>query len=191
MEGKIVTIENRKDEKFLRQKTHEFDFEKFSRQEVNALVMRMKKAMNLANGIGLSANQIGLDMRVFVAQIPKEDRRGNPRSQSSGEQKFYAVFNPELKKFSKEKATIEEGCLSVPGIYGRVERPEKLIMEGFDKNGKKIKIKAWGLLARVFQHEVDHLNGKIFIDRADKIYQIPSSERLKERLKTADIPSGK
>lgn len=179
MEDKIVTIEAKKDEKFLRHNTSEFDFEKFSKKERNDLVVRMRKAMKLARGIGLSANQIGLDMKVFVAQPPNDDERGTL-------QKFYAVFNPEITKYYKEKKTIEEGCLSVPGIYGSVERPERLVLEGFDKNGKKIKIKAWGMLARVFQHEVDHLNGKLFIDTADQIYKIPSTERLKEKLKQTE-----
>ena len=66
---------------------------------------------------------------------------------------------------------MEEGCLSVPEIFGEVERQEKIILEGYDKNGRKIKIKAWGLLARVFQHEVDHLNGKIFIDTAKNLHK--------------------
>ncbi len=180
---KIVTIGNKKDEKFLRNKTREFDFKKFSRKEINDLVIRMRKAMKLARGIGLSANQIGLDIKVFVAQVQKADNEGNPRSLTAGEQKFYAVFNPEIIKFSKDKTPLEEGCLSIPYVYGSVGRPEKVTLSGFDKNGKKIKIKAWGLLAKVFQHEVDHLNGKLFIDRADKIYEIPSSERLRKQIK--------
>lgn len=177
MDDKIVTIENKKDEKFLRRKTQEFDFKKFSRKEITELINRMRKAMKLANGIGLSANQIGLDMRVFVAQTQKTNRDGNPRSVSSGNNKFYAVFNPEIIKFSDEKTPLEEeGCLSVPMTYGETERPEKIVLEGFDKNGKKIKIKAWGLLAKVFQHEMDHLNGKLFIDKAKKLYKVDSSK---------------
>ena len=178
---KIVTVENKKDEKFLRKKTEEFDFKKFSRPEIRELIVKMKKAMRQARGIGLSANQIGLNMRVFIVKIQKIDRRGNTRSLSASEQKFYAVFNPEITKYSKETALMEEGCLSVPGVYGAVERPEKVMLTGFDKNGKRIRIKAWGLLAKVFQHEIDHLNGKLFIDRAKELYHVPVSERLKEK----------
>jgi len=183
MEDKIVTIEAKKDEKFLRKKTQEFDFKKFNRKEINDLIIRMRKAMKKARGIGLSANQIGLDMKFFVAQIQKSDNEGNPRSLTAGEQKFYAVFNPEIIKFSKEKTMLEEGCLSVPNTYAEVERPEKVTLVGFDKNGKPMKIKAWGMLAKVFQHETDHLNGKIILDRAKKVYKIPASDRLKERSK--------
>ncbi len=179
MEDKIVTIESKKDEKFLRAKTAEFDFKKFSRKEINELVNRMKKAMKLANGIGLSANQIGLNLSVFVAQVPKNENRG---SYESG--KFYALFNPEIIELStKSKTPFEEGCLSVPNTYGEVKPTDKLTLAGFDKTGKKVKIKARGLLAEIFRHETEHLNGKLFIDRADKIYKIPTSERLKEREK--------
>jgi hypothetical protein len=79
-----------------------------------------------------------------------------------------AVFNPEITKVSKETDVLEEGCLSIPGIYDEVKRPDRVVIQGYDKNGKKLKIKAWGLLARVFQHEVDHLDGKFFLDRVKK-----------------------
>lgn len=179
--SEILTVENKRDEQFLRKKTEEFDFKKFSRREIQDLIAKMRKAMRHARGIGLSANQIGLDMRVFAAQIQKTDRRGNLRSLSASEQKFYAVFNPKIITYSKETALMEEGCLSVPNVYGAVDRPEKVLLVGFDKNGKRIKIKAWGLLAKVFQHEMDHLNGKLFIDRAAEIYRMSISERLEEK----------
>jgi len=109
--------------------------------------------MEKAEGIGLSANQINLDMRVFVAKV---------------ENKFYAIFNPQIVKKSVSEIVAEEGCLSVPQLYGEVFRPERITISGYDKNAKKLKIKAWGLLARVFQHEIDHLDGKLFIDRVEK-----------------------
>ena len=111
------------------------------------------------NGIGLSANQIGLPYRIFVAQVPDKN----------GKIKFYAIFNPEIIQISKETDIMEEGCLSIPDKFGYVERPSKLTISGYNMQGKKIKIKAWGLLARVFQHEIDHLDGKLFIDKATKI----------------------
>ncbi len=122
----------------------------------------MREKMKEAHGIGLSANQIGLPYRVFVAQVPSH--QGRP--------KFYAIFNPEIVKQSKETEIMEEGCLSIPGKYGFVERASRIVIKGYDPNGKKIKIKAWGLLARVFQHEIDHLDGKLFIDRTNKVKEI-------------------
>lgn len=168
----IWTIENSKEKKMLRKKLAYFDFQKWSKKEIAELIKRMKEIMLAANGIGLAANQIGLDVRIFVVQLQAVDRQGRPRALSSGERKFYAIFNPEIVKSSEEKTVMEEGCLSVPGGYfGDVERPEKITLVGFDKNGKKLKIKAWGMLARVFQHEVDHLNGIVFIDKAKEVYQ--------------------
>jgi len=122
--------------------------------------------MRAANGIGLSANQIGLDYNCFVAEVP--DPQGGT--------KFYAVFNVRLEKLSAETTLFEEGCLSVLQKYGEVERAEKVTVAGFDKNGKALKIKAWGLLARVFQHEIDHLNGKLFIDRAKKVFDVEQAK---------------
>jgi len=156
---KILTIKDKKEEKVLRQETALFDFsaeggpasggKKFKKSEINELIKTMRAAMEKAEGIGLAANQIGLSLKVFVAKV---------------ENKFYAVFNPEIVKESVSTVPAEEGCLSVPQLYGEVSRPERITLAGYDKNGKKIKIKAWGLLAIVFQHEVDHLNGKLFVD---------------------------
>ncbi len=151
----------------MRKKTVDFDFAKFTKKEIDALVSRMRRIMREANGIGLSANQIGLDYRVFVAEVPD----------AQGGTKFYAVFNPKIEKAGAEKVPYEEGCLSVPGKWGNVLRPEKIVVSGLDKSGKPAKIKAWGLLARVFQHEIDHLAGKLFIDRTKEIYTAESVQK--------------
>lgn len=166
--NKIWKTENKQEEKFLRTKTVEFDFKKFSKKEIDALVKQMREIMKEANGVGLSANQIGLPYRVFVAQVPD----------AQGHVKFYAIFNPKIDKAWDEVETVEEGCLSVPETYGPVERVHRLILSGFDKNGKKIKIKAWGLLARVFQHEVDHLNGKLFVDSAKTLQKFERKNKV-------------
>lgn len=157
---KIVTIGNKADEKFLRKKTDDFNFEKWSRADITKLIATMKHMMREANGIGLSANQIGLGFKVFVARVPD----------AHGSYKFYAIFNPKVEKAGGEKSTQEEGCLSIPGVYGSVSRSERIDIRGFDRNRKPIRIKAWGLLARVFQHEIDHLDGKLFLDRTKLVY---------------------
>ena len=90
---------------------------------------------------------------------------------AQGGLKFYAIFNPELERMSKDTVVTEEGCLSVPGAFGDVPRSRMVTLKGLDKNGRPVKIKAWGLLARVFQHECDHLDGKLFLDRAKNVYQ--------------------
>jgi len=171
MERNILVVSDKKEEKILRTKTKEFDFASMSKRDITALIERMKKTMRGANGVGLSANQIGLSLRIFVAEVPD----------GKGGMKFYAVFNPKIEKFSTHKVDFEEGCLSVPGSYGNVRRPETIVLKGYDKNGKALKIKAWGLLARVFQHEMGHLNGELFIDKADHVHEIPLSDRLQKR----------
>lgn len=172
----VLKIDDKKSEKFLREKTAKFDFNKYSKKDIRELVRSMREIMKGADGVGLSANQIGLPFRMFVAQVPD----------SNGKPKFYAIFNPEILRASKEVETIEEGCLSVPETWGPVERHYRLTLAGEDMNGKKVKINAWNLLARVFQHEMDHLNGTLFIDKAERLQKSPSSERLvarEERLK--------
>ena len=159
--NQIVTTRKKSDEKFLRKKTQRFDFSAHSKKEIQDLVKRMREAMKLANGVGLSANQIGLTYRVFVAQVP--DAQGKP--------KFYAAFNPELSKFSDEIESQDEGCLSVPEPYGPVARHYRLMLTAQDQHGRPLKIKAWGLLARVFQHECDHLDGKLFVDKAEALFR--------------------
>lgn len=162
MQNEILEIGSKKDAKFLRKRTVDFDFSRSTKREASELVARMRRIMHAANGIGLSANQIGLPWRVFVAEVPD----------AQGGTKFYAVFNPRLEKTSDETISYEEGCLSVPGKWGDVVRAERVIVSGLDKAGKPSKVKAWGLLARVFQHEIDHLDGKLFIDKAKSVHSV-------------------
>ena len=166
----IVTIHTKKDEKFLRQKTREIDAHDLKALNLSALIKDMRATMRQADGVGLSANQIGLTMKFFVAEVPADQGKGRP--------KFYAVINPEILKTGSETAEMEEGCLSVPGIFGPVSRPDKITISGFDIRGKRLKLKAWGFLARVFQHEIDHLNGMLFIDKAKSLHEI---ERLENK----------
>jgi peptide deformylase len=123
-------------------------------KEVRDLIIQMKKIMENDNGVGLAAPQINVSQRIIVCNL---------------DNKFYAFINPGIVKSSKETSSIEEGCLSLPNVYGEVERPEKIILKAIDSDGKKIKLKAFGMLARVIQHEIDHLDGILFIDKAKNI----------------------
>ena len=115
------------------------------------LVEHMYQVMHDAPGVGLAANQIGVDKQIFVYDV------GDGPS---------VLLNPRIVRRRGSQVAIE-GCLSVPGLQGDVRRASHVIAEGQDLDGNKIQIKAEGLLARVFQHEIDHLNGFLFIDRAD------------------------
>lgn len=154
----ILTIAKKESEKFLRRPTAAFDFSKHTKKEIRELLKTMRRLMRLIEGVGLSANQVGLNASFFVAQA---------------QNKFYAIFNPKITRASEEKSEMEEGCLSIPEKFGLVPRSEKIWLEGEDASGKKIKIKAWGFLARVFQHEIDHLNGVLFLDKAKELHKIP------------------
>lgn len=163
----IWQLDKKPEEKVLRKKAVPFKFNSMTKAELKGLVDFMRKKMREANGIGLAANQIGLPFSAFVAEVPDEKNGGH---------KFYAIFNATLEKNGKETMDAEEGCLSVPGKYGAVERPKRVTLNGQDKNGRPVKIKAWGLLARVFQHETDHLNGILFIDKAKNIHEVERDE---------------
>lgn len=155
MEKRILSIENKADEIILRQTTAPFDFSRFTKKEIIELVRAMRVIMKGASGIGLAANQIGLNLSLFVA---KTDR------------KLHAVFNPKITRRGAEEDEMEEGCLSIPKTYGIVRRSTAIWVEGQNMRGQKIKVKHFGLLARVFQHEIDHLNGILFIDKAVETY---------------------
>ncbi|MBI2844532.1 MAG: peptide deformylase [Armatimonadetes bacterium] len=120
-------------------------------EEIRSLIEHMYEVMDQANGVGLAANQIGVPLRLFVYDIGEGPR---------------AMINPKIVKKSGSQVGTE-GCLSIPGLHGDVERANTATVEGLDENGNKVKISGEGLLARVFQHEIDHLNGVLFIDRAD------------------------
>jgi peptide deformylase len=158
---KIWTINNPSEKRFLKRAPKEFNFSDHGQKEISDLVRRMDIAMQKANGVGLSANQIGLDIKIFVARW---------------DNKFYAIFNPRIEKTSKEKGALEEGCLSIPGYHGEVERASKITLVGQNRWGKIIRIRAWGMLARIFQHETDHLNGKLFVERMKKGARLKPTE---------------
>ncbi|MBI2446820.1 MAG: peptide deformylase [Parcubacteria group bacterium] len=129
--------------------------------EVKKLITDMVVTMKRASGIGLAAPQVGHSLRIFTVNI---------------EDKIYVFINPEIKDISEEKIPFEEGCLSVQKIWGSVIRPKKLTIKALNENGKKVKIRAKGLLARVIQHEMDHLNGTLFIDKAEKLSKIEENK---------------
>lgn len=150
---------NPSEEKFLRTPVPLFDFSSSTQEERSELIGHMEKMMKTHYGVGLSANQIGLPLRVFIARLP-----GSSQSRYQGP--LYSIFNPSLIKKSFRKEWGEEGCLSIPGVYGEVKRHRSVVLRGYDIEGKEIEIDAHGFLARIFQHEFDHLEGVLFTDKA-------------------------
>ncbi len=126
---------------------------------IQKLIDDMIETMQQANGVGLAAPQVGASLRLAVLQMPEEEP--------------FAIINPEIVKSSGEQEVVE-GCLSVPGYAGEIKRPASVTVKGLDRNGKSIRIKASDLLAEALEHEIDHLNGNLYIDRVesnDKLYK--------------------
>lgn len=119
----------------------------------------MIETMRQANGVGLAAPQIGVNERLIVVEMPTEGFEDDPQAG-----KLYVVINPEVVRAKGDKVVGDEGCLSIPNYIGEVERPEQVTIQGLDPSGKPVRVKAYDFLARIFLHEIDHLNGVLFID---------------------------
>lgn len=140
-----------KGDPILRQKAKKVS--RFENKKMTALAQAMEKVMAEENGIGLAAPQIGLSERIILVKT-----KDGP----------LLLINPEITKKSLRKNTAEEGCLSVPGIFGLVKRHNAVSVSALNPDRKNLKFKAKGMLARVIQHEVDHLDGILFIDKIAK-----------------------
>jgi peptide deformylase len=158
---KIVTLP----EAVLRRKAHavmKID------KSLHTLIDDMVETMREAPGVGLAAPQIGLSERIIVVEYFE---RAEDEEKEDAPKKVWAVLNPEIIKASEEKLMGVEGCLSIPGLVGEVERHAAVQIKGMNRHGKPMKIKAEGWLARIFQHEIDHLNGVLFTDRATRVWK--------------------
>lgn len=128
------------------------------------LIKEMKETLkNAENGVGLAAPQVGRNIRLFVVaeELAKEGH--------------FVFINPEITQLSKIGVLEEEGCLSLPGEWKELVRPEKVTIKALDENGQKFKLRAKGILARLMVHEVDHLNGTLFVD-----YLKPKTKKKKK-----------
>jgi peptide deformylase len=137
-------------------------------KNLQTLIDDMVETMREAPGVGLAAPQIGLSERIIVVEYfehPEDEEK------EDAPKKVWAVINPEIVKPSDETVNGVEGCLSIPGLVGEVDRHTALQIKGLNKHGKPLKIKAEGWLARIFQHEIDHLNGVLFTDRASRVWK--------------------
>jgi peptide deformylase len=142
-------------------------------EALQALIDDMVETMQAANGAGLAAPQIGVLERVIVIQLPEDEE--DPQSS-----KLFALCNPQIVRADGEEEG-DEGCLCLPGYAGEVKRATSVTVKAQDRRGRKVRIKAEGFLARVFQHEVDHLDGILYIDRVespDKIRRIAPLEEV-------------
>jgi peptide deformylase len=134
-------------------------------KDLQTIIDDMVETMRVAPGVGLAATQVNVPLRVIVVEYGDEEDEDIPP-------RLYLVVNPEIIRYSQEAVTGTEGCLSVPGFVGDVERALSVTVKGFNRRGQPLRIKANGWLARIFQHEVDHLDGVLFVDRAEKVWPV-------------------
>lgn len=134
--------------------------------ELQTLIDDMVETMRAAPGVGLAAPQVDVPLRVIVVEFAEseEDEEVTPD--------LYICVNPKITPTTVDEVVGTEGCLSIPGIVGDVSRPDSVTVKGLNRHGQPMKVKASGWLARIFQHEVDHLNGVLFVDLADKVWEI-------------------
>jgi peptide deformylase len=143
--------------------------------ETQKLIDDMIATMREAPGVGLAAPQVAVSQRIAVIEYG-EAPEGAPED-FEPDKKLYVVVNPEIVARSEEMVEGAEGCLSLPGYAGNVMRHEAITIRALNRKGKPIKIKARDWLARIFQHEIDHLDGVLFIDRASKLWRTEDDDK--------------
>lgn len=169
----------RPDNSVLRKKAHRvtsFD------ANFQKLVDDMVETLIDAPGVGLAAPQVAVSQRLIVVRLPDDEESRQEYGSQAGV--LYIVANPEIVKSSREMVEGVEACLSIPGYFGKVNRRESVVVKGLDRNGKPIRIKAKDWLARVFQHEIDHLDGRLYIDIASEVW------RAEEEDEQDDVAAG-
>ncbi len=154
---KVITVPN----DLLRRNAHKVT--KFDKN-LKTLIDDMVETMREAPGVGLAAPQLGILEQIVVIEFGDEEDEEAPK-------KLYTVVNPEITRMSNEKIMGVEGCLSIPGIVGDVERSTSIVVKGQNRNGQNVKYKLNGWVARIFQHEIDHLTGVLFTDLAENLWQ--------------------
>ena len=162
---KIVQKEN----KVLRQTAKEVSLTEIKSAKFQKILKEMRESLSGEHdGVALAAPQIGISSRFFIiSPIAYE------ATEYSGERKEVFI-NPKLIKKSKDKKLMEEGCLSVRPLYGKVRRSSRATVEAYDENGEKFQMEGNGLIAQIFQHEIDHLDGTLFIDKAKDVRELPT-----------------
>lgn len=168
MINKIKILDHKK-AKVLRQIAKPVPMDDIGSKKLGDIITRMKAALHgESDGVAIAAPQIGESLRIFVVsgKVLSEDK--DAKSEND-----LVFINPEFTKLSRSKKSMEEGCLSVRWLYGFVDRHEKAAVQAYDEKGKKFEKRGSGLMAQIFQHEMDHLDGVLFIDKAHNVREIP------------------
>lgn len=174
-------------ETVLREKAADVPLSDITREKIQKVLKEMQAALIAQDdGVALAAPQIGVPLRIFIvskaalsfrekqkggAEYDAGDAKSSERLKS--EAGFLTFINPVITKLSREKALLDEGCLSVRPLYGKIKRAKKATIRAYDEQGIKSTLGASGLLAQIFQHECDHLDGVLFIDKATDLRELP------------------
>jgi len=159
----------------LRQKAE--NIEKVTEDEID-ISKRMTEIMKNAPGVGLAANQIGILKKIIVVHIKDEDKNVD---------KIYSLFNPKIKFYSKETVILEEGCLSFPQQFAEIERPSSIVVQYINEKNDLIEVQKDGYEARILQHEIDHLSGKLFVDYLSSLKRNIIIKKVKKLIKSGDV----
>ena len=144
-------------------------------KELQSLIDDMIETMREAPGVGLAAPQVGIGERLIVIEYADPPEEGEEPKETKP--RLIVMANPEIVKTSEETVVGVEGCLSIPGLVGEVERYSMVQVKGLNRRGQPMKVKAQGWLARIFQHEIDHVNGIVFPDRATRVWKPEPEEQ--------------
>ncbi len=146
-------------------------------KDLQQLIENMVETMRQAPGVGLAAPQVNVSERLIVVEYGE-----NEEENENAPKKLYVLVNPEIAAASETMVNGIEACLSIPRLAGEVERHEQIIIKGMNRHGKPVKLKAKGWLARIFQHEIDHLEGVLFTDRASRVWRPKEDELVKDEV---------
>ena len=149
----------------------------FGSKKIEDIVKKMQKALHAEeDGVAIAAPQIGVGLRIFVvagSAVLLAKRKSGETDEGKEAPEDLVFINPEIIKVSRQKKKMEEGCLSLRWLYGQVLRHEKVTIKAYTEAGKAVNVGASGLLAQIFQHEIDHLNGILFTDKAENVRDVP------------------
>ena len=161
----------------LHRRAKEISQKEIGNKKLHTLIQKMKRLLAAEkNGVGLAAPQIGESVRIFVVSHKAFEKESDEKEKQSGQKNDLVFINPKLVRTSRKKQTFYEGCLSVRGTFGNVTRPLKASVSALDEKGRSFIYHGSGLIAEIFQHELDHLDGHLFIEKAENLEEIKEDE---------------
>jgi len=169
---KIIKLGNPK----LREKSTEIPLSQIQSESTKNLIQDLIDTLRSSGGVGIAAPQIGINKKILIIEIDQENKRYKEALATP----LQVIINPRVSISDYKLSGLWEGCLSLPGLKGFVKRPRGINLDYFNQNGEKIKIQAFDFMAHVFQHEIDHLNGMLYIDRMEDLTKLSFLEEFEQ-----------